>query len=125
MVDRSGAIKKSFSTLPVDQLPQGTKGFGRHKPLFVLTTNEIISGGEDMAYSLQAFKRAEAIVGEGNEATASAANPITRPRFIGEEIFGKGWWFVAVPNLKPVHAITGTNWEGIGVKSDVTAGKGE
>jgi Peptidase family S41/N-terminal domain of Peptidase_S41 in eukaryotic IRBP len=125
MVDRSGSIEKSFSTTPFDQLPQGTERFGGQKPLFVLTTNETISGGEDMAYSLQAFKRANAIVGEGNEATASAANPITRPRFIGEEIFGKGWWFVAVPNLKPVHPITASNWEGVGVKSDVIAGKGE
>lgn len=125
MVDRSGSIEKSFSTLPADQLPQGTERFGGHKPLFVLTTNETTSGGEDMAYTLQAFKRARAIVGEGNEATAGAANPITSPRFVGEEIFGEGWWLVAVPNLQPVHPITGSNWEGIGVKSDIVAGKGE
>jgi hypothetical protein len=125
MVDRSGSVEESFSTLPVDQLPQGTERFGGHKPLFVLTANETISGGEDMAYSLQAFRRAKAIVGQGNEATAGAANPITRPRSIAEEIFGQGWWFVAVPNLEPVHAVTGSNWEGVGVKSDVIAGKGE
>jgi hypothetical protein len=125
MVDRSGSIEKSFSTLPADQLPQGTERFGGQKPLFVLTTNETISGGEDMAYGLQAFKRAIAIVGQGNEATAGAANPITKPRFVGDEVFGKGWWFVGVPNLKPVHAITGSNWEGVGVKSDVIAGKGK
>jgi hypothetical protein len=29
------------------------------------------------------------------------------------------------PDLKPVHSITGTNWEGIGVKSDVVAGEAE
>jgi hypothetical protein len=46
-------------------------------------------------------------------------------KWVAEEEFGKGWWFVGVPNLTPVHAITGTNWEGVGVKSDVVAGKGE
>jgi hypothetical protein len=38
---------------------------------------------------------------------------------------GKWCWVVAVPNRKPVHIITGTNWEGIEVKSDTAAGKGE
>lgn len=125
MVDRNGTVEQSHSTVAVDELPIGSKRFGGTKPLFVLTTNRTISGGEDMAYGLQAFKRAQAIIGEGNDATAGAANPITQPRFVAEEIFGKRWWFVAVPNLKPVHAITGSNWERIGVKSDVVAGKGE
>lgn len=78
-----------------------------------------------MAYDLQAFKRSGAVVGEGNKATAGAANPITHPRFICEEIFGKGWWLVAAPSVKPVHAVTRKNWEGVGVVSDVVAGSGE
>ena len=123
-VDRSGKVEQTFSTTPEDQLPAGTNAFGGTKPLFVLTTSETISGGEDMAYSLQAFKRSKATIGEGNEATAGAANPITHPRHICEDIFGKRWWLVAVPNVKPVHAITGSNWEGVGVKSDFIAGKG-
>lgn len=124
-VDASGKIDKSLSTIAEKELPAGTRRFGGHKPLYVLTSKATISGGEDMAYNLQAFKRATAIIGEGNEATAGAANPITNARFICEEEFGKHWWIVGVPNLKPVHAITGTNWEGVGVKSDVVAGKGE
>ena len=78
-----------------------------------------------MAYNLKEFKRATAIIGEGNEATAGAANPITTPRFLCEDEFGKGWWHVGVPNLKAVHEITGTNWEGVGVKSDIIAGQGD
>jgi hypothetical protein len=35
------------------------------------------------------------------------------------------WWSVTVPSLKPVHEITGTNWEGVGVKNDVIAGEGD
>jgi hypothetical protein len=124
-VDRSGNIGESFSTLPASELPAGTTRFGGTKPLFVLTTENTISGGEEMAYDLQAFKRSKAVIGEENETTAGAANPITRPRDICEEIFGKGWWVVAVPSVRPVHAVTGTNWEGVGVLSDVVAGKGE
>ncbi|KAH8765178.1 ClpP/crotonase-like domain-containing protein [Hyaloscypha finlandica] len=124
-VDRSGKVKDSFSTLPASKLPAGSKLFGGSKPLFVLTSNETSFGGEDMAYNLQAFKRASAIVGEGNESTAGAAHTINTPQYVCEKDFGKMWWFVAVPNLKPVHEITRTNWEGIGVKSDVIAGEGD
>jgi hypothetical protein len=124
-VDRSGKVKDSFSTLPAGKLPAGSKLFGGSKTLFVLTTNETFSGAEDMAYNLQAFKRASAIVGEGNESTAGAAHPINTARYLCEKDFGNMWWSVAVPNLKPVHEITGTNWEGIGVKSDVIAGEGD
>jgi C-terminal processing protease CtpA/Prc len=123
-VDRSGNIEESFSTLPSSELPEGTTRFGGTKPLFVLTTKNTISGGEEMAYDLKAFKRSRAVIGEGNT-TAGATNPITKLRFICEEIFGKGWWVVAVPSVRAVHAVTGTNWEGVGVLSDVVAGDGE
>lgn len=124
-VNRAGKVEQSFSTIAEDELPLETRRFGGTKPVYVLTTNNTISGGEDMSYSLQAFKRSIAIIGERNSATAGAANPITRPRWICEEEFGNGWWLVAVPNLKPVHSVTGTNWEGVGVKSDVVAGEGK
>jgi hypothetical protein len=125
MVDRSGNIDETFYILPASNIPAGTTRFGGTKPLFVLTTENTISGGEEMAYDLQAFKRSRAVIGEGNNATSGAANPITNPKHICEEIFGKGWWVVAVPSVRPVHAITGTNWEGVGVLSDVVAGRGE
>jgi Peptidase family S41 len=124
-VDRSGEVQQSFSTLPIDELPAGTRAFGGTKPLFVLTSKDTISGGEDMAYGLQAFNRAIAIVGERNEATAGAANPNTKPHFLCEEEFGDKWWLAGIPTSKPIHSITLSNWEGIGVRSDVLAGKGE
>jgi hypothetical protein len=124
-VDRSGKVDESFSTLPIDELPAGTNAFGGTKPMFVLTTENTISGGEDMAYGLQVFQRAIAVIGEGNEATAGAANPITKPQFICEEAFGDKWWLAAIPVVKPVHAVTRSNWERFGFKSDVVAGKGE
>jgi hypothetical protein len=124
-IDRSGEVQQSFSTLPIDELPAGTRAFGGTKPLFVLTSKDTISGGEDMAYGLQAFNRAIAIVGERNEATAGAANPNTKPHFLCEEEFGDKWWLAGIPTSKPVHSVTLSNWEGIGVRSDVVAGKGE
>lgn len=125
MVDRNGTVVKSHTTLTFHELPPGSKRFGGTKPLFVLTNGATMGGGEDLVYSLQAFKRAQAIIGEGNDATIGAAILPRRPRFVAEEIFGKGWWHVAVPDVKPVHAVTGSNWEGVGVKSDIVAGRGE
>jgi Peptidase family S41 len=124
-VDRSGKAEDSFYSLPYDELPAGARVFGAVKPLFVLTSKETISGGEDMAYSLKAFNRAIAIVGEKSEATAGSANPNTKPHFLCGEEFGEKWWIASIPNLKPVHAITGSNWGSVGVKSDIVSGKGE
>jgi hypothetical protein len=123
MVDRTGNIKDSFSTLPAAELPPDTSRFGSSKPLFVLTSKQTISGGEEMAYDLQALKRANSVIGE-DQTTAGAANPVTRARFIGEEAFGKGWWIVAMPDVRPVNEVTGGNWEGVGVKSDVVVKEG-
>ena len=120
MVDCDGTIKFTFSTLPISDLPRGALRFGGSKPLFVLTSKSTISGGEDMAYGLQAFGRAKAIIGE-DQSTAGAANPVMNPKFICEKEFGRGWWWVGVPDLRPVHSVTGLNWEGVGVKSDVVA----
>jgi C-terminal processing protease CtpA/Prc len=124
-VDRHGTIEKSISTLAIDELPASTKPFGGTKPLYVLTTENTVSSGEDMAYTLQALKRAIAVIGEGNEKTKGAANNITKPHHLCEEEFGEKWWTASMPNTKPVNPITGTNWEGVGVKSDIVAGMGE
>lgn len=124
-VDREGKITESFFTTPESALPVGTRAFGGSKPIYVLTSKNTAAGGEHVAYDLKEFKRATAVIGEGNAATAGVANSITRPRFICEEQFGKGWWKVLIPSIKPVHEITGTSWERVGVISDVIAGRGE
>jgi len=79
------------------------------KPVFVLISHETGSAAEAFAYDLQASKRA-LLVGE---TTAGAANPSNRP-------FRLDYGFrVFIPTGKVVHPITGTNWEGVGVKPDV------
>jgi hypothetical protein len=125
MVDRQGAAKYSYSTLPASDLPEGTACFGGSKPLFVLTSRDTVSGGEEMVYDLQALKRTHAIIGDGAETTAGAAHPIMNAKSICADEFGKNWWVAAVPDMRPVNAVTGTNWEGVGVKSDVVVGKGD
>ncbi|OQU97803.1 hypothetical protein CLAIMM_03688 [Cladophialophora immunda] len=117
-VDRDGVVRESFSTLPASELPSDTDRFGGSKPLFVLTSEHTASGGEEMAYNLQALQRATAIVGTHNT-TAGAANPVMRMSSICDEDFGPGWWRVGIPDMQPMNAITKGNWEGVGVKSDV------
>lgn len=77
-----------------------------------------------MAYEMQAFKRACAIISK-DETTAGAGNLCRGPRFVAEEEFGGRWWVAMIPQMTPRHAITGKNWEGVGVISDVIVDEGE
>ena len=93
-----------FSTTPA---PRGTR-YGERRPLFVLTSRDTFSAAEEIAYDLQAMKRAR-IVGE---VTGGGANP--------NEAFDLGDGFVAyMPNGAAMNPVTGTNWEGLGVQPDV------
>jgi peptidase S41-like protein len=82
--------------------------FGADKPVYILTSGRTFSGGEDLAYSLQAQHRA-VVVGE---VTGGGAHP-TEPRAIDANLF------VSMPWGRSINPITGTNWEGVGVKPDL------
>jgi retinol-binding protein 3 len=84
------------------------KRFGKDKPLYVLTSKETISGGEEAAYDLQTQKRATII----GEVTAGAANPAPRHK-ISPHLT------LCVPFGRAINPITHTNWEGVGVVPDV------
>ncbi|HEY2628912.1 MAG TPA: S41 family peptidase [Usitatibacter sp.] len=87
--------------------PRG-KRYGEQRPLFVLTAPETFSGGEEIAYDLQATQRARVV----GEVTGGGANP--------NEAFELGDGFVAyVPNGAARNPITGTNWERTGLQPDV------
>jgi Peptidase family S41 len=78
------------------------------RPVYVLTSAITFSGGEDVAYTLQAHGRA-VIVGE---TTRGGAHPTAR-HAVTEHIL------VTVPTARTISSVTGTNWEGVGVIPDV------
>ncbi|UKY54260.1 S41 family peptidase [Streptomyces inhibens] len=77
------------------------------RPVYVLTSATTFSGGEDVAYTLQAHGRAELV----GETTRGGAHPTNRHP-VTEHIT------VAVPTARTINAVTGTNWEGVGVQPD-------
>ncbi|HET6333742.1 MAG TPA: S41 family peptidase [Polyangiales bacterium] len=86
---------------------RGTR-FGSKKPVYVLTSRDTFSGGEEFAYDLQALRRAT-IVGE---TTGGGAHPM-EPYLLDQ------WFQMRVPWGRPINPITKTNWEGVGVVPDV------
>ncbi|HET7614930.1 MAG TPA: S41 family peptidase [Gemmatimonadaceae bacterium] len=86
------------------------KKFGPDKPVFVLTSARTFSGAEEFAYDLQTQKRAT-IVGETTGGGANPGGPVRLPYDLT----------VFVPTGRAINPVTRTNWEGVGVKPDVTA----
>jgi C-terminal processing protease CtpA/Prc len=77
------------------------------RPVYVLTSGHTFSGGEELAYNLQALGRAELI----GEKTGGGAHP-TRPFPISAAVH------IAVPFARSINPVTGTNWQGTGVVPD-------
>jgi hypothetical protein len=84
------------------------------KPVYLLTSHETFSGGEDFCYTLQALGRAQLI----GETTGGGAHP-TGMRALSATMA------ISVPYARSVNPITGTNWEGTGVVPDVPVPAGQ
>ncbi|KAL2839088.1 ClpP/crotonase-like domain-containing protein [Aspergillus pseudoustus] len=110
MVHPSDNTTEKFPMTP----PIEDTGFSTEKPVYILTSPLTISGGEDLAYGLQARKRATVI----GEKTAGAAN---LPRAC---VLPDGF-ILWVPHKYPVCPVTGGNWEGVGVRVDVAVSVAE
>lgn len=83
------------------------------KPVYVLTSANTFSGGEEFCYDMQSLKLG-VLVGE---TTGGGANPGGgRPLDAGLVIF--------VPTGKARSPVTGTSWEGVGVKPDIAVPAG-
>lgn len=82
--------------------------FGSTKPVYVLTSRSTFSAAEGFAYHLQSLKRA-VIVGEVTGGGAHAGGYLPLGNYL--EVF--------VPSIRATNPITGTNWEGTGVKPDI------
>jgi hypothetical protein len=100
---------KQFWALPY--VP-GTRYVDR--PVYVLTSHETFSGGEDFCYTLQALGRAQVI----GETTGGGAHP-TRPFGISPAVH------IGIPFARSINPVTGTNWQGTGVVPDVAVPEAE
>ncbi|MET3493479.1 S41 family peptidase [Variovorax boronicumulans] len=78
------------------------------RPVYVLTSKDTFSGGEEFAYNLQALKRATVI----GEVTGGGAHPV-KPFRLSEH------FEVLVPFARAVNPITKDNWESRGVQPDI------
>jgi retinol-binding protein 3 len=100
---REGNRVEEFKTTELGEL-----SYGASKPVFVLSSPATFSGGEELTYDVQAFKRG-LVVGE---VTGGGANP-GGPVPLGHQ------FVVNMPGAYAKNPVTGTNWEGVGVQPDV------
>jgi hypothetical protein len=80
------------------------------KPVYVLTSSQTFSGGEEFCYDMQAMKLA-VLVGQTTSGVATPGMP--RPLGAGLSLF--------LPSMKALSPVTGANWQGVGVTPDVPA----
>jgi hypothetical protein len=78
-------------------------------PVYVLTSASTFSGAEEFAYNLKNLKRGTII----GETTGGGAHPVNLRVFQSLNIG------ISVPFGRALNPITGTNWEGVGVKPDI------
>jgi C-terminal processing protease CtpA/Prc len=88
--------------------------YGTTRPVYVLTSDGTFSGAEEFAYDLQTQRRGEVV----GDTTGGGAHPGGMRRVT--EHFG-----VWVPSGRAVNPVTGTNWEGTGVRPDVPVAAAE
>ncbi len=110
MYERLGDKTRQWWTLPY--VP-GLR-FGERKPVYVLTSRETFSGGEEFAYDLQSLKRA-VVIGETTKVGAHDSRPVK----LSEH------FMIELPFARAINPITRTNWEGKGVVPDVAKPEGE
>jgi hypothetical protein len=100
---RNQDVTEQYWTLPY--IP------GKHfddKPVYVLTSKDTFSGGEEFAYNLKTRQRA-ILVGE---TTGGGAH-------IGSSYRLHSHFDVFIPVGRPINPVTGANWEGCGVTPDI------
>jgi hypothetical protein len=84
--------------------------YGTARKVYLVTSNDTFSAGEDFSYALKNLKRATLV----GETTGGGAHP-GQPRRLAEH-------FAAfVPSGRSISPITHTDWEGVGVSPDIKA----
>jgi C-terminal processing protease CtpA/Prc len=101
--DGESGRTRQFWTL--DYLPGGRY---LDRPIWILTSAATFSGAEEFCYTLQALGRATLI----GETTGGGAHP-TMPFALTDTLE------ITIPLARSINPVTGTNWEGVGVRPDV------
>ncbi|MDK2123074.1 S41 family peptidase [Parachitinimonas caeni] len=78
------------------------------KPVWVLTAKRTFSGAEEFSYNLKNLKRATLV----GESTGGGAHP-------GDVVRLHPHFSAFIANGRAINPITGSNWEGTGVKPDI------
>jgi C-terminal processing protease CtpA/Prc/ketosteroid isomerase-like protein len=99
-VGDSTAVYRVIPDVPGPRMPDA--------PLYILVGGGTGSSAENMAYSLQALKRAT-VVGEPTAGGANSSRVFALP----------GGFLIQVPVARVINPVTGSNWEGRGVQPDV------
>lgn len=84
------------------------------RPIWVLTSRSTFSGGEGLAYDLQALGRVTVV----GEVTRGGAHPV-------EVVQLTPHVELRVPVARTVNPITGGDWEGVGVQPDIATSAGD
>ncbi|WP_188893986.1 S41 family peptidase [Microlunatus endophyticus] len=101
VVDRDGRARQFWSVPAANRLADDAR-------IVVLTSSRTFSGCEELAYNLQALGRATII----GETTGGGAHPC--------EVFGlTDDLEVTIPVARSRNAVTGNNWEQVGVVPDI------
>lgn len=99
------AGREPVQSRTLDHLPAGRL---KDKPLYVLISRQVGSAAEAFAYDVQQFHLGTLVGGTtGGAANNNGFSPIA-PGFMLSVSYGR-----------PVHPISGTNWEGAGVDPDI------
>jgi C-terminal processing protease CtpA/Prc len=88
--------------------------YGQKKDVYILTSKDTFSAGEDFTYALKNLKRATVI----GETTGGGANAGDNRRLLPN-------FSVFVPLSRLISPVTKTNWEGVGVTPDVSVCAGD
>jgi hypothetical protein len=106
----SGSYDRPSDRLTTSTTPAWVPGrrFGPRKPVYVLISRRTFSAAEGFAYDLQALKRVTVV----GEPSGGGAHPFVYQR-VSEH------FVLSLPEARSVNPITGTDWQGVGVKPDV------
>lgn len=88
--------------------------YGQKKDVYILTSKDTFSAGEDFAYALKNLKRATVV----GETTGGGANAGDDRRLLPN-------FSLFVPLSRLISPITKTNWEGVGVTPDISVCAGD